>query len=467
MIMINHLNLSLKTFSKKYDLINKFSQKTKLLYKLRDEDIKQYDHLALAKKKKELKNINRQRFYFRRIDQTKYLTSEISCLDDKKYPITDINEISECIYVNNIIGDVGIPADVNIVKLKKLLNVSIIGPYNSGKSSLFNNILNKNISAISSKKYTTSETIKGSYYNFKDDILLTVNDTIGFDTDRKINDSLNDILLSDCIIIVLDGSKEFQDDYLQTLTLIKNSNDFDNNIKIVLALNKIDKIRDKTKLKINISKIESIFNLDKIFFISCETKYNINSLLEYLKDVSIDKEDHYNYDMIKLFEDKGDKDNYVNYDPDIVPEKSYSDSVFIDLQNIIKSVIFNNFQKELPYLFDFEIIKLSFLSKNTMQILIKMIVYSKNQIGILTGKKGNKIDTMKKQIQVEVFKLLGFKLNIDIAGVVRRKKYISENNEGLIYPSDKLIEEQTKNEIIKLRKEGLNSMLSKIDKFNN
>ena len=47
-----------------------------------------------------------------------------------------------------------------------MLETCLIGAANAGKSSLMNTIVGKNVSAISDKKNTTDETIKGIYTDF-------------------------------------------------------------------------------------------------------------------------------------------------------------------------------------------------------------------------------------------------------------------------------------------------------------
>jgi GTPase len=74
----------------------------------------------------------------------------------------------------------------------RMLETCLIGAANAGKSSLMNTIVGKNVSAISDKKNTTDETIKGIYTDFNQRTQIVFSDTPGV---TKVSNSLRSNLL--------------------------------------------------------------------------------------------------------------------------------------------------------------------------------------------------------------------------------------------------------------------------------
>ncbi len=122
--------------------------------------------------------------------------------------------------------------------IKDGCRVAIIGPANAGKSTLFNNIIQKNKAIVSDIEGTTRDVVES--FLDDDNFSFTLLDTAGI---RKTSDviekigiekSLEEALLADVCLIVVDASKEKKDFELFE-EFIKSHRD-----KIVFVMNKKD-----------------------------------------------------------------------------------------------------------------------------------------------------------------------------------------------------------------------------------
>lgn len=158
------------------------------------------------------------------------------------YPEYDTPEVQEK-EISNMLESIG----AKLIKLestfdngkilKEGIKTAIIGKPNAGKSSLLNAILNENRAIVTNIEGTTRDTIE-EFVTIKG-IPLKLIDTAGIreakDEVEKIGiqKSIQEVKDADLIIAIFDSSKEFTEEDLQILDLIKNK-------KVIILLNKID-----------------------------------------------------------------------------------------------------------------------------------------------------------------------------------------------------------------------------------
>ncbi|MGX7576496.1 GTPase [Candidatus Vidania fulgoroideorum] len=152
---------------------------------------------------------------------------------------------------------------------KNKINVTIIGKTNSGKSSLFNKILNYERSIVSKKKGTTtnyiSEEFKYKGYKF------IINDTVGYRLKMKKNEKKG-FKISENIL-------KYSDIFIDLSSNVYKKN-------TILVKNKIDKNKKKYFSK-------------KVFKISCKTNFGIKELInEIFKKVKKNKKKNNNFLII-------------------------------------------------------------------------------------------------------------------------------------------------------------------------
>jgi len=155
--------------------------------------------------------------------------------------------------------------------------VAIIGRPNVGKSTLLNQILGQKISITARKPQTTRHKILG--IKTAQNIQTIYVDTPGFHRAKKrklnrymlraIQSALTDV---DVIIFVVDSLIWREDDEMVLENIIKTEK------PIILAANKVDRIKDKNKLLPHLQNLNKKFNFATIIPLSAKTGNNITEL---------------------------------------------------------------------------------------------------------------------------------------------------------------------------------------------
>ena len=154
---------------------------------------------------------------------------------------------------------------------KKSSFIAIVGVPNVGKSSLINSLMGQKISIVSSKPQTTRTRILGVLT--KNETQLIFIDTpgvhkpkteLGKYIEKSIFSSVSSV---DTAILVVECNRAIKDEELKLLDKLKT---FD--IPIILVINKIDLLNDKTKLFETISYFSNLHDFKSIIPISAQKK---------------------------------------------------------------------------------------------------------------------------------------------------------------------------------------------------
>ncbi len=180
---------------------------------------------------------------------------------------------------------------------KKIGYACFIGAPNSGKSTLFNALLNQKISIVTHKVHTTRDNIKGIIT--KNNTQLVFIDTPGYLKNPKYRleksitkKSLQEIKNVDFICIVIDVSKQ---NCLENALV--DTTYFDSKKQLILIFNKIDLVKDK-KILLDLAQKAKDKGFDNIFMISAINYKGVGDFLEYLISKSPNGIWHYNEDDI-------------------------------------------------------------------------------------------------------------------------------------------------------------------------
>ena len=151
--------------------------------------------------------------------------------------------------------------------MTKTAFITIAGRTNSGKSSLLNALIGEKIASVSSKSQTTRTKITG-IVNI-DQTQLVFIDTPGL---HKAKNKLSEYMLKavresatdiDAVFFMMDCTRQIGNQEKEMLSSLSSSK-----TPLILLLNKIDLLRDKTVLASKISELSSEFNFDEIIPIS-------------------------------------------------------------------------------------------------------------------------------------------------------------------------------------------------------
>lgn len=201
------------------------------------------------------------------------------------------------------------------------LKIVIVGEVKSGKSTLVNALLEKDISKTDVLEATSSilEVTYGEKYDTKIvdcvtkiyldlDILKKINivDTPGLRsiTTKNETKTLNYIQNADFIVFVIDATHIGQEDIINTLDIIESLKK-----PIIGVINKCDLLQDDKDEVLEYINEEYGLYIDKFFLISSYLEYEAKIKNDYLDDVESIKEEDYkelreNYELLKNYIDE-------------------------------------------------------------------------------------------------------------------------------------------------------------------
>lgn len=270
----------------------------------------------------------------------------------------------------------------------KICWVAIIGRPNVGKSTLLNNIIQYDLSIISSKPQTTRDQILGIYNDEEYQIIFLDTPGIhkpqskfGNQLNKKAFESLDEV---DLILFLQPMDQQISKGDLLILEKIKNYK------------NKIAIITKKDLLKNNNDINNKIIQLNKYLFnaiipISQNDRKSIDNVIEEIKK--------YTYTDVQL------------YESDYITDRS---ELFIS-KEIIRLAAIENLSDELPHSISIEIYKYDIDEKETIRN-IEAIIYCKkeSQKGIIIGKNGNMIKKIGSRARKLISQKFDSKVNLKL-----------------------------------------------------
>ena len=285
---------------------------------------------------------------------------------------------------------------------------SIIGRPNVGKSTLLNKILGQKIVITTDKAQTTRKRIKGILTTDEGQIVFV--DTPGV---HKPLNKLGEFLLdeakisipeADLILFLVDGSepagkgdKWIAQNLLQT------------DIPILIVMNKVDKVKNPSKIEENLLSYKTLFNKNiPIVRISAKTGRNIDTLIKNI--------------FKKLPE------GAPLYPEDIVTEETMRDVA----EEIIREKILLNTSDEIPHSVAVKI-ENYYETEDIDKIYAAIFCETKSQKGILIGKGGSMLKKIGTEARLELEKITEKKVYLELNVKVEkdwRKKQSALKNFG-------------------------------------
>lgn len=175
--------------------------------------------------------------------------------------------------------------------------VAIVGRPNVGKSTLLNHILGQKLSITSRRPQTTRHQVLG--IKTEGNIQTVYVDTPGMHKVQKkaINRYMNKAASSalagiDVIVFVVDRTAWTEEDQM-VLQKIKDAN-----CPVILALNKVDRIQDKSSLMPYLQSLNEKMDFKAIVPISAQHGHNLNELEQVITDLMPYSTHHFPEDQL-------------------------------------------------------------------------------------------------------------------------------------------------------------------------
>ena len=271
--------------------------------------------------------------------------------------------------------------------IKKSGFVAIVGRPNVGKSTLLNALLGEKVSIISPKPQTTRWQVLG--IKTTDDAQIIYIDTPGMHQEEKraMNRYMNRVANAalhevDVVVFLVEAMAWYEDDalVLKNLAVLQ-----DLKKPVILAINKIDLIKDKALLLPFMKTMEEKFDFLHIIPIAAKQSTYIEGLEQ---------------EIIKLL-----PEGPALYPVDQITDKSER----FQIAEIIREKIIYATAEELPYATTVEIEQLTQTEKVT-EISAVIWVERPGQKVIVIGKGGAKLKRVGMQARKEIEALLGTKV---------------------------------------------------------
>ena len=265
--------------------------------------------------------------------------------------------------------------------------VSIIGRPNTGKSTLLNTIINKKIAIVSNVAGTTRNSIHG-VYNDKDSQIIFVDtpgihkpqDKLGRELNKEAYSNLSDI---DLILFLVDASSGLGKGDQFIINALKN-----NDIPVILILNKIDKLNNEQILG-SINTYKDLYDFAEIIPISALKNDNIDRLIKVIKN--------YINDNVKYYED-GVLTNASKY--------------FI-ASEFVREKILELTNDEVPH--SITCVTTKYEEKtNIININVDIIVSRSSLKKIIIGKGGNMLKEIGSRARVDLENVTGKQIYLEL-----------------------------------------------------
>ena len=267
--------------------------------------------------------------------------------------------------------------------------IAIVGRPNVGKSTLLNKILGQKISITSRKAQTTRHRIVGIKTEGAYQEIYVDTPGLHIEEKRAINRLMNRAASSaisdvELVIFVVDGTHWNDDDEMVLNKLRKTK------APVVLAINKIDNIKNKDDLLPFITEISSKFNFADVVPISAEKGNNINVLEQIVR--------------------KSLRPGIHHFPEDYVTDRSQR----FMASEIIREKLMRFMGEELPYSVTVEIEQFKVNERGTYEINGLILVERDGQKKIVIGHKGKKLKKIGTEARLDMESLFDNKVHLEL-----------------------------------------------------
>lgn len=292
------------------------------------------------------------------------------------------------------------------MKEEKSAFIAIVGKPNVGKSSLLNVMLGQKVAIVSDKPQTTRTKIMGVLT--RDNIQLVFTDTPGYHRPKTklgekmvkaVGDSISGV---DACLFVVEPEGEMKESELELIAKFKKEK-----MPVILAINKIDTVKDKTQLIARIAEMTKYYRFEAVVPVSAVKQDGLSELLSELEKMAFES-------------------------PHFFPDDTLTDQPErVIAGEIIREKLLRLLDKEIPHGTAVGIEKMR--EREDSDILdIEAIIYCEKEShkGIIIGKGGAMLKKVSTYARQDMEKFFGIKINLKCWVKVKEGW---RNREGLIH----------------------------------
>ena len=292
------------------------------------------------------------------------------------------------------------------MKESKTAFIAIVGRPNVGKSSILNKLLGQKIAIVSDKPQTTRTRIMGVLTVEETQLVFT--DTPGFHRPKTklgekmvkaVSDSISGV---DLCLFVIESEGELRETELELIEKFKQQK-----MPVVLAINKIDTLSDKTVLMKRIADMTALYDFEAIVPVSAVKNDGLDALTD---------------ELIKLAQPS----------EHFFPEDTLTDQPErVIVSEIIREKMLRLLDKEIPHGVAVAIEKMRERSdKDLIDIEATIFCERESHKGIIIGKKGATLKRISTYARQDMEKFFGCQINLQCWVKVKDDW---RNREGLIH----------------------------------
>ena len=287
--------------------------------------------------------------------------------------------------------------------------IAIVGKANVGKSSILNKLIGSKIAIVSSKPQTTRTRIMG-VLTTEDNIQLVFTDTPGFHKPKNklgekmvqaVSDSISGV--DSCLFVVDANDEKLNTAELELIKKFKSEK-----MTVVLAINKIDMLKDKTELMKKLAELSALYDFKAIVPVSAQSGDGLDALLDELKALSVES--------IHFFPDDTLTDQ---------PERVLA-------SEMIREKMLRLLDKEIPHGAAVSIEKMREREDGSGIVDIDATIYCEREThkGIIIGKGGKMLKKISTFARQDMERFFDCKVNLQVWVKVKEDW---RNREGLIH----------------------------------
>ncbi|WKX25734.1 GTPase Era [Tatumella ptyseos] len=267
--------------------------------------------------------------------------------------------------------------------------IAIVGRPNVGKSTLLNQLLGQKISITSRKPQTTRHRIMGIDTQGAYQAIYVDTPGLHMEEKRAINRLMNRAASSsigdvELIVFVVEGTRWTEDDEM-VLNKLKSVK-----APVVLAINKIDNIQDKTILLPHIQQISQKMNFADVVPLCAETGQNVDTIARIVHN-TLPEADHH-------------------FPEDYVTDRSQR----FMASEIIREKLMRFLGAELPYSVTVEIERFVANERGGYDINGLILVEREGQKKMVIGNKGSKIKTIGIEARRDMEEMFESRVHLEL-----------------------------------------------------